>query len=113
METPISPQLSISLAVALMATIGLIAYAVTRLLPRTSVSTARQPHPAAISGTDNPYDSILKKAELLLSYAADNGIEVGEASWTLATNHRINSQMEAMGARRSKIWRLYQRELAG
>jgi ribosomal protein S18 acetylase RimI-like enzyme len=42
-----------------------------------------------------------------------DGIEVGEASWTLATNHRINSQMEAMGARRSKIWRLYQRELAG
>jgi hypothetical protein len=32
-----------------------------------------------------------------------------EASWTLATNHRINKQLEAMGGRRSKVWRLYQR----
>ena len=36
-----------------------------------------------------------------------------EASWTLATNHRINTQIEGMGAERSKVWRLYQRELSG
>jgi hypothetical protein len=36
-------------------------------------------------------------------------IEFAEASWTLATNHRINEQMTAMGAQRSKVWRLYQR----
>ncbi len=35
----------------------------------------------------------------------------GEASWTLATNHRINSQIEAMGGVRSRLWRLYQRPL--
>ena len=42
----------------------------------------------------------------------EGGIETAEASWTLATNHRINNQIEALGARRSKVWRLYQRELA-
>jgi hypothetical protein len=38
-----------------------------------------------------------------------DGVETAEASWTLATNHRINNQMAAMGAHRSKMWRLYQR----
>ncbi|HTW11012.1 MAG TPA: hypothetical protein VME46_26160 [Acidimicrobiales bacterium] len=41
----------------------------------------------------------------------DDGLEVAEASWTLATNHRINKQLEDMGARRYKIWRLYRQEL--
>jgi GNAT superfamily N-acetyltransferase len=36
-------------------------------------------------------------------------IHTAEASWMLATNHRINDQMAAMGARRSKVWRLFQR----
>jgi GNAT superfamily N-acetyltransferase len=40
-------------------------------------------------------------------------IYTAEASWTLATNHRINDQMAAMGARRSKVWRLYQRPVRG
>ena len=39
----------------------------------------------------------------------DPRIGTTEASWTLATNHRINDQIAAMGARRSKVWRLYQR----
>ncbi len=39
----------------------------------------------------------------------DDGIVWAEASWTLATNHRINDQMAALGAERSKIWRLFQR----
>jgi ribosomal protein S18 acetylase RimI-like enzyme len=40
---------------------------------------------------------------------ADPYFQIAEASWTLATNHRINNQLEAMGARRTKVWRLYQR----
>jgi ribosomal protein S18 acetylase RimI-like enzyme len=38
-----------------------------------------------------------------------DGVQTAEASWTLATNHRINDQLAAMGAHRSKVWRLYQR----
>jgi GNAT superfamily N-acetyltransferase len=38
-----------------------------------------------------------------------DGVLTAEASWTLAGNHRINDQLAAMGARRSKVWRLYQR----
>lgn len=34
-----------------------------------------------------------------------------EASWTLATNHRINSAIEAMGAKHYKTWRLYEHRL--
>jgi GNAT superfamily N-acetyltransferase len=41
----------------------------------------------------------------------DDGVEEAEASWTLATNHRINKQLEDMGARRYKTWRLYKQDL--
>jgi hypothetical protein len=34
-----------------------------------------------------------------------------EASWTLATNHRINSQIEALGGTESRRWRLYQKPI--
>jgi hypothetical protein len=47
--------------------------------------------------------------EIVDRLAADPYIRTAEASWTLATNHRINDQLQAMGAHRSKIWRLYQR----
>jgi len=47
--------------------------------------------------------------EIVERLAADPYIQSAEASWTLATNHRINSQLAAMGATRSKVWRIYQR----
>ena len=94
MDTPVSPQVSISLAVALMATIGLIAYVVAHLLPRAPASMARQQQPAAPAGSDNPYDNILKKAELLLSYAADNGIEVGETERRAIYNCRLTDKKD-------------------
>ncbi|HMC38869.1 MAG TPA: hypothetical protein VKI19_04345 [Acidimicrobiales bacterium] len=47
--------------------------------------------------------------EIVDRLARDPYIETAEASWTLATNHRINDQLSAMGATRSKVWRLYQR----
>jgi GNAT superfamily N-acetyltransferase len=50
--------------------------------------------------------------EIVERLYADPAIATAEASWTLATNHRINSQIEAMGAHRSKTWRLYRKELA-
>ncbi|MBV9815692.1 MAG: hypothetical protein JO229_08070 [Alphaproteobacteria bacterium] len=80
------------MAVALMATIGLIAYVIVRLLPRARVAATRQP--AAIAGTDNPYDNILKKAELLLTYAADNGIEVGDAERRAIYTFRLTDKKD-------------------
>jgi ribosomal protein S18 acetylase RimI-like enzyme len=47
--------------------------------------------------------------EIVDRLAADPYIRTAEASWTLASNHRINDQLAAMGAARSKVWRLYQR----
>ncbi|MGH9116261.1 MAG: hypothetical protein ACRDWW_10600 [Acidimicrobiales bacterium] len=47
--------------------------------------------------------------EVIDRLSAATNIQSGEASWTLATNHRINDQIAAMGAERSKVWRLYQR----
>lgn len=47
--------------------------------------------------------------EIVDRLSADPYIQTAEASWTLATNHRINDQILALGARRSKVWRLYQR----
>jgi hypothetical protein len=41
----------------------------------------------------------------------DPHIRTTDASWTLATNHRINDQIAAMGATRSKVWRLYRKEV--
>jgi ribosomal protein S18 acetylase RimI-like enzyme len=49
---------------------------------------------------------------ILYKEIADRLVRAGtaaEASWTLATNHRINDQIKAMGARRTKVWRLYRR----
>jgi hypothetical protein len=43
---------------------------------------------------------------------ADPHFETAEASWTLASNHRINDQIEAMGGRRTKVWRIYRRQVA-
>ena len=42
-----------------------------------------------VTRTDNPYDNILTKAELLLTYAADNGIEVGEPERRAIYNFRL------------------------
>lgn len=42
----------------------------------------------------------------------DDGMISGEASWTLSTNFRINRQLEAMGARHYKTWRLYKMPLS-
>jgi GNAT superfamily N-acetyltransferase len=41
----------------------------------------------------------------------DDRLITAEASWTLATNHRINKQLEDMGARHYKTWRLYRHDL--
>ncbi len=47
--------------------------------------------------------------EIIERLLADPYIQTAEASWTLATNHRINDQIAAMGAARHKVWRLYRR----
>jgi GNAT superfamily N-acetyltransferase len=40
-----------------------------------------------------------------------DGVVSAEGSWTLATNHRINKQLEDIGGRRYKTWRLYKKTL--
>jgi GNAT superfamily N-acetyltransferase len=40
-----------------------------------------------------------------------DGVVSAEGSWTLATNHRINKQLEDIGGRRYKTWRLYKQTL--
>jgi hypothetical protein len=47
--------------------------------------------------------------EIVERLAADPHIRTAEGGWTLAVNERINKQLQAMGAHRSKVWRLYQR----
>jgi GNAT superfamily N-acetyltransferase len=41
----------------------------------------------------------------------EDGVQRAEASWTLATNHRINNQIEELGGHRYKTWRLYKKVL--
>ncbi len=50
-------------------------------------------------------------AEIVDRLSADTRIVRGEASWTLAVNDRINSQIQALGGELSRRWRLYQRDL--
>ena len=92
METPLSPHLSISLAIAMLAAVGLIAYVLARLLPRAVASLSRRQQLAGVNRTDNPYENILTKAELLLTYAADNGIEVGEPERRAIYNFRLTEK---------------------
>ena len=48
-------------------------------------------------------------SELLVRTVGHPRLRGVEASWMLASNTRMNKVVEAMGARRSKVWRLYQR----
>jgi hypothetical protein len=94
METPLHPQLSISLAIALSATVVLIAYVLFRLLPWARASISAQQRPAGVTRPDNPYEDILTKAELLLTYAADNGVEVGETDRRAIYNFRLTEKKD-------------------
>ncbi len=47
----------------------------------------------------------------IVSRLAADGVQTAEGSWTLATNDRINKQLEDMGGRRYKVWRLYKKSL--
>lgn len=47
----------------------------------------------------------------LVERVCGNGYKGAEASWTLATNHRVNSAAEHMGGYRYKTWRLYEHTL--
>ncbi len=49
--------------------------------------------------------------ECLDRLTARTDIVEAEASWILATNHRMNKAIETLGGTRSKVWRLYQRPL--
>lgn len=81
-------QLAILLAIALSATFTLVAYA------RIRASAARQREPAAPPRTDDLYDTILAKAELLLAYAADNGIELSEPERRAIYRFRLTEKKE-------------------
>jgi len=94
METPLHPQLSISLAIALSATVVLIAYVLFRLLPWARASISVQQRAAGVTRPDNPYEDILTKAELLLTYAADNGVEVGETDRRAIYNFRLTDKKD-------------------
>ncbi len=48
-------------------------------------------------------------AEIVEQLRAIPSIEMAEASWILATNDRMNSALEAMGATHYKTWRMYRR----
>lgn len=47
--------------------------------------------------------------EIVDRLRSDERVKTGEASWTLATNDRINSQIQAIGGVPSRRWRLYRR----
>jgi GNAT superfamily N-acetyltransferase len=64
-------------------------------------------------GYQNLAFGALLYGEIIDRLAGDPYIETAEASWTLASNHRINDQIEAMGGTRSKVWRLYRRPAGG
>ena len=57
-------------------------------------------------------------AELLIYHTLDFGKRIlglseGELSWTLEDNFEINNVLEAVGARRYKLYRIYERSLEG
>jgi hypothetical protein len=47
----------------------------------------------------------------IVSRLSEDGVQFAEASWLLATNDRINKQVEDLGGRRYKVWRLYKKPL--
>lgn len=89
-----------------------------RLLPAAWLSLLRWPKRATrvrvwALGIHPDYQPMalgpLLLRELVDTLCGDPYIQEGEASWTLATNYKINDQIEALGGKHSKTWRLYQR----
>jgi hypothetical protein len=93
METLLSPQPLFS-AIAVSAVVAVIALGLIRSLPRARARVTRQQPLAGPTRTDSPYDGILAKAELLLTYAADNGMEVGEAERRAVYNFRLTDKKD-------------------
>src|SRR5215467_7127533 len=93
METLLPPQPLFS-AIALSAVVAVIALGLIRFFPPARARVSRQQPLAGPTRTDNPYDGILAKAELLLTYAADNGMEVGEAERRAVYNFRLTDKKD-------------------
>ena len=54
---------------------------------------------------------LLLYGELFERLEANHRIQTAEASWTLATNTAVNEPLQALGGRRYKTWRMYERPL--
>jgi hypothetical protein len=94
METSLSVQHYIWLAVTVLATVTAIFYSFVR--------QSRVTRAAATSSLeqliDNPCDMLLSKAELLLEYAADNGIAVTEPTSRTIYNFRLIDRTDRTAA---------------
>ena len=82
-------------------------YRLLRDLPR--VSQARAFALGVKPEQENLALGPLLYAEIIDRLWARPNIIATEASWILATNHRMNTAIEAVGGKRYKTWRLYQR----
>jgi len=93
METHLSPQILILFAVALLITVAVISYLMNRFFPWARASNLERQIREAPQ-TDDPYDALLKNAEILLTYAADYGLQVGEAERRAITNFRMTDKQD-------------------
>jgi hypothetical protein len=107
METSLSPQLSISSAIALSVTLAIIVYALARFLPRPRPLILKQQHQTQVTRTDNLDDTLLTKAELLLAYAADNGIKLGDEERRAILTFRLLDQDQRDADTVDKLFKAY------
>jgi hypothetical protein len=94
METSIFLQQSSWPAIVLLAGSALLIYCLFRLFRLSPTSKLRSSNSPSKTLTNNPFDTLLAKAELLLEYAADNGINVSECARRAIYNFRLTDQAE-------------------
>jgi hypothetical protein len=94
METSLSLHNYLSFVIAGLVAVAALAYYFTRRV-RLSRAAVLHPHlPPRTLSLDNPCDALLSKAQLLLDYAADNGIKVEESTSRAIYNFRLTNPTE-------------------
>jgi hypothetical protein len=94
METPLSLQHYFWLFIVITALVGTFGYFLHHLIKLRYLSISPRQISTHNPSTETSYDTLLCKAELLLAYAADNGIKVADTTTNTIYNFRLINQTD-------------------
>jgi hypothetical protein len=94
METSLSPQHYFWFSIVVTGLFGVFIYIIHLIIKSRHLYMPKRPISTHNSLTENSCDTLLRKAELLLAYAADNGIKVGDTTTSTIYNFQLMNQTD-------------------